>query len=178
VSNLALSQLAVGDPGGALAEARRSDRLSPGYTTAAYYVGLALYDLGRFEESVSVLMPLATMHAGGLTTPWAGQAPDAALAIAQITAGDRPSALAILRSIDSTAYPVEVGLVNAALGETGAAYELFASPIPVGYGSAMLFHHHFRSIWATLDDKSCLVALGRAIARRWNAEPPVAQPVD
>jgi len=178
VSNLALSKLAVGDPELALVEARRSDRLSPGYTTAAYYLGLALYDLGRFDQSVSVLMPLATMHGGRLTTPWAGQAPDAALAIAQIAAGDRPGALATLRSIDRTAYPVEVGLVNAALGETNAAYELFASPIPAGYGGAMLFHHHFRSIWETLDDKSRLVALGRAFARSWNAEPPIAEPDD
>ena len=175
VSNLALSQLALGDPRGALAEARRSDRLSPGYTTAAYYRGLALYDLGRFEQSVSVLMPLATMHAGRLTTPWAGQAPDAALAIAQIAVSDRPGALATLRTIDRSAYPVEVGLVNAALGEMGTAYELFAGPIPAGYGGAMLFHLHFRRIWATLEDKSRLVALGRAIARSWNAEPRFAE---
>ena len=79
VSNLALSLLAAGDPVGCLAEARRAAVLSPGYTTARYYEGLALFDQGRFSESVETLTPLGTTHAGGLTTPWAGQAPDAAL---------------------------------------------------------------------------------------------------
>jgi len=171
VSNLALSLLAVGHPEPALAEARRSDALSPGYTTAAYYAGLALYDLGRYEESVAVLEPLATALAGELTTPWAGMSPDAALAIAQLASGDHPAALATLGTINSGAYPVEAGLVHAALGDPTSAYELFASPTPTGYGAAMLFHHHFRDIWARLDDESRLVALAGHVARSWNAEP-------
>jgi tetratricopeptide (TPR) repeat protein len=172
VSNLALSLLAVGHPDSALAEARRSDALSPGYTTAAYYTGLAHYDLGRHEEAVAVLERLATAVAGELTTPWAGMSPDAALAIAQIAAGDRPAALATLGTIDSGAYPVEAGLVHAALGDPTSAYQLFASPTPTGYGAAMLFHHHFRDIWAKLDDESRLVALAGHVARSWNAESP------
>lgn len=170
VSNLALSLLAVGNPEHALAEGRRSDALSPGYTTAAYYAGLALYDLGRYEESVAVLEPLATSRTGELTTPWAGMAPDAALAIAQIASGDQPAARGTLRAIDSHAHPVAAGLVHAALGDPMSASELFASPTPAGYGSAMLFHHHFRDIWAKFDDESRLVALGRHVGRSWNAE--------
>jgi serine/threonine-protein kinase len=175
VSNLSLSLLAVGNPELALVEARRSDALSPGYTTAAYYAGLALYDLGRYEESVAVLEPLATSLTGELTTPWAGQAPDAALAIAQIACGDRTTAMGTLRTIDTAAYPVEAGLVRVALGDPSSAYELFAGPIPAGYGSAMLFHHHVRDIWASFDDESRLVALGRLLARSWNAEPGAAR---
>jgi tetratricopeptide (TPR) repeat protein len=171
VSNLALSLLAVGDPGRALSEAHRSDALSPGYTTAAFYGGLALYDLGRFRESVSVLRTLATTPSGGLTTPWAGQSPDAALAIAQVADGDRDGALGTLRTIDSRAYPIEAGLVHAALGDASSAYELFAGPIPAGYGGAMLFHHHFREIWARLDDAPRMERLARNLARSWNAEP-------
>ncbi len=178
VSNLALSLLAVGNPESALAEASRSDGLSPGYTTAAYYAGLALYDLGRFDESVSVLVPLATARAGERTTPWAGMAPDAALAIAQIAAGDRTAAVATLRTIDSGAYPVEAGLVHAALDEAMSAYKAFTSRTPAGYGAAMLFHHHFRDIWATLDDESHLGELAGHIARSWNAEPGFASRVD
>lgn len=171
VSNLALSLLAVGHPEPALAEARRSDALSPGYTTAAYYAGLALYDLGRYEESVAVLEPLATALAGELTTPWAGMSPDAALAIAHLASGDHRAALATLGTIDSGAHPIEAGLVHAALGDPASAYELFARPTPAGYGAAMLFHHHFRDIWARLDDQSRLIALGGHVAWSWNAEP-------
>lgn len=170
VSNLALSLLGVGDPGSALEEAHRSDRLSPGYTTAAYYAGLALYDLGRFEESGQVLAPLATARSGRLTVPWAGQAPDAALAIAQAASGDSSAALATLRTIDTAAYPVEAGLVHAAVGDTKSAFGLFASRIPAGYGAAMLFHLHFRDVWAKLDNPR-LAALARHIAGSWNAEP-------
>lgn len=170
VSNLALSLLALGQPGPALAEARRSDRISPGYTTAAFYAGLALYDLGRMDESVATLAPLATAAAGRLTTPWAGQSPDAALAIAQHAVGDRTAALDTLASIDLDAYPVEAGLVHAALGDAAVAYALFERPIPAGYGAPMLFHHHFRDVWSRLDE-SRLRALGRRIARSWNAEP-------
>ena len=171
VSNLALSLLAVGDPGRALEEAGRSDRLSPGYTTAAYYVGLALYDLGRVEESVLLLAPLATARSGSLTVPWAGQAPDAALAVAQLASGDRPAALGTLRTIDTGAYPVEAGLVHAAAGDSPSAYELFASRTPAGYGAAMLFHLHFRDIWAKLDNEPRLTSLARHIAASWNAAP-------
>jgi len=171
VSNLSLSLLGVGDPGPALEEARRSGRLSPGYTTAAYYIGLALYDLGRLEESMAVLAPLATARSGGLTVPWAGQAPDAALSIAQLAAGDRAGALATLRTIDTAAFPVEAGLVHAALGDAPSAYELFTSRTPTGYGAAMLFHLHFRDVWAQLDDEARLAALARHIARSWNAQP-------
>lgn len=175
VSNLALALLALGRPGPALAEAERSGRMSPGYTTAAYYAGLALYDLGRYHESVSALAPLATAAAGSLTTPWAGQSPDAALAIAHLAAGERAAALDVLATIDRDAYPVETGLVNAALGDVKSAYEHFAGPIPAGYGAAMLFHHHFRDIWSRLEDETRIRDLGRRIARSWNAEPEVGR---
>jgi TolB-like protein len=172
VSNLALSLLASGNPDHALDEARRSDRLSPGYTTAAYYAGLALYDLGRFNESVAVLVPLRSAGAGGLTTPWAGQSPDAALAIAQLASGDPAAARATLHTIDRTADPIAAGLVHAALGDLPSAYQLFANRAPAGYGAAMLFHHHFRDIWALVDDESRLVELAAHVARSWHAEPP------
>jgi tetratricopeptide (TPR) repeat protein len=171
VSNLALSLLGVGRTDHALAETHRSDGLSPGYTTAAFYTGLALYDLGRYEEALVTLEPLATGSNGRLTTPWAGQAPDAALAIAQVAVGSVAAARATLGTIDRRAYPVEAGLVHAALREPTSAYELFASPTPAGYGAAMLFHLHFRDIWKTLDDESRLAALANHVARSWSAVP-------
>jgi DNA-binding SARP family transcriptional activator/Tfp pilus assembly protein PilF len=173
VSNLALALLAVGRAEQALAEARRSDLLSPGYTTAAYYAGLALYDLGRFAESVAVFTPLASALAGELTVPWAGMAPDAALAIAQTASGERAAALATLGTIDSAAHPVAAGLVHAALGDSTTAHELFARPTPAGYGAAMLFHLHFRNVWTRLEDGARLVDLARHIAHSWKAEPRI-----
>ena len=171
VSNLALSLLAAGDPVGGLAEARRAAVLSPGYTTARYYEGLALFDQGRFSESVETLTPLGTSHAGGLTTPWAGQAPDAALAIGHVSTGNLAAAREVLDAIDTRAFPVEAGLVHLALGDTDQAHGLFAGPVPPGYGSAMLFHLHFPDLWQRLTADRRRDLEGR-IARAWHVTPP------
>ena len=171
VSNLALSLLAAGDPVGCLAEARRAAVLSPGYTTARYYEGLALFDQGRFSESVETLTPLGTTHAGGLTTPWAGQAPDAALAIGHVSTGNLAAAREVLDAIDTRAFPVEAGLVHLALGDTDQAHDLFAGPVPPGYGSAMLFHLHFPDLWQRLTADRRRDLEGR-IARAWHVTPP------
>lgn len=171
VSNLALSLTAVGDPEQGLAEARRADELSPGYTTAAYYMGLALYDLGCFTEAREVLDPLAIGAPGQLTVPWAGMAPDAALAITQVALGDAAAATATSATIDPTTHPVEAGLVAAALGDIDRAHEHFAAPSPVGYGGAMLRHHHFRDVWGRLGEDPRLHDLDRHIARSWSARP-------
>lgn len=171
VSNLALALIAAGDPGQGLAEARRADALSPGYTTAAYYAGLALYDQGRYADAVEALHPLATAHADGLTTPWAGQAPDAALALAHVAAGDPGAARGVLATIDARTFPVEAGLVHLGLAEPDQAVSLFAGPIPPGYGSAMLFHLHFGDVWARARRPDVLAALGREIALAWQTTP-------
>jgi hypothetical protein len=98
-------------------------------------------------------------------------APDAALAIALVATGDDAAARATLQTIDAGAYPVEAGLVHAAMGDRATAYELFERPIPAGFGAAMLFHHHFRDVWKTLDDQSRLDRLAASIARSWHADP-------
>ena len=169
VSNLALALTATGRPEPGLAEARRADDLSPGYTTAAYYAGLALYDLARLDEAVAALEPLAVANAGGLTTPWAGMSPDAALAVALVATGDTAGAAAVLDTIDVTTYPVEAGLVHLALGDVETAFDDFGrGAAPIGYGGAMLRHLHFRDIWAGLGDDPRLGELDARIAQSWN----------
>lgn len=166
VSNLALALIASRDPVQGLAEARRADALSPGYTTAAYYEGLALYDQRRFREAVVKLGPLATADAGGLAVPWAGQAPDAALALSHVAAGDPPAARDVLATIDADASPVEAGIVHLALGEPDRSALLLAGPVPGGYGGAMLFHLHFPDVWANLADRE-REELAGLVARSW-----------
>lgn len=168
VSNLALALLAVSRPGEALAEARRAGALSPGYTTAVYYEGLALYDLGRFDESAAVLAPLSVLAWGELSTPWAAMGPDAALALAEVGAGRPDLAHRTLTSIDPASNPFEAGLVHVGLGQTEEAWRLLAACERVGYGPAMIFHHHFRDIWERLAPNPRLDDLAAMVDRSWN----------
>lgn len=171
VTNLALAHLAVGDPAAAANEARRASEISPGYTTALYYSGLALYDLGRFSEAVDVLSPQSMAHAGSLTTPWASMGPDAALALAQIRVGSRDHAANTLETIDPAVYPFEAGLVHAGLGDLDNAYHHFDQLSTTPYGPTLIFHHHFRDVWETLDH-SKLEHLADVVYRSWGMEPP------
>ncbi len=172
VTNLALSHLAVGDPERALAEAKRAGELSPGYTTAAYYEGLALYDLGRYDDAVAVLTPLASAVTGELTTPWASMAPDAALALAQIAADRREDALRTLGTIDAGEYPFEAGIGHAGLGDVEEALAHFSRVVTVSFGPALLFHHHFRDVWAGLQDSPRLAELEGKVYRTWSMKAP------
>lgn len=168
VSNLALSLLAVGEPEQALGEARRAGVLSPGYTTAAYYEGLALYDLGRCAESAAVLAPLTVTAWGGLSTPWASMGPDAGYALAETGAGRPDRARGALASIDPETHPFEAGLVHAGLGHVDEAFALFAACERVGFGPAMTLHHHFSDVWARLGSDARLEDLAAVIDRSWN----------
>ncbi|MGD8202247.1 BTAD domain-containing putative transcriptional regulator [Ornithinimicrobium sp. W1679] len=168
VSNLALALLAVDRPGQALAEARRADVLSPGYTTAAYYEGLALYDLGRFADAATVLEPLRSSVWGGPSTPWASRCPDAAYALAQARAGRPDRTRQTLDTVDPHAYPVEAGLIHAGLGQDDEAWRLFGSTQRVGFGPAMALWHHFRDVWAALGPDARLEELAAVVRRSWN----------
>lgn len=172
VSNVALSLLAVERPEEALTEARRASVLSPGYTTSAYYEGLALYDLGEFDEAVAVLTPLSLAEFGELATPWASMGPDAALALAQVAAGKREDARRTLDTIDPESYPFEAGVVYAGLGDTEKAFAHFARVENAPYGPALIFHHHFRDVWAELSDDPRFQRLAAQVARSWRMPLP------
>ncbi len=172
VTNLALAHLAAQNPRPALDEARRATVLSPTYTTSLYYEGIALYDLGRADDAVGVLTPLSVGVAGEPSTPWAGMAPDAALALALIASGRTDAARDVLATIERDRYPVEAGLVHLGLGDRADARELFDGGTPLGYGACLLIHHHFRETWAVLRDDALRGRLIRRAARSWNTEPP------
>lgn len=174
VTNLALSHLAVGEPEKALEEAIRAGNLSEGYTTAVYYEGIALYDLGRFDEAARALAPLSFAIAGELTTPWASLGPDVALALARIAAGDRDGAAGALDWMDPTTHPFEVGLILAGLGEVDSALEQMSLVEATGYGPALLFHHHFGDVWSRLEGDPRLDRLTEVVFRSWMIDPPGA----
>jgi TolB-like protein/Flp pilus assembly protein TadD len=171
VSNLALAYLASGDPQEALKEARRATALSPTYTTAGYYEGLALHDLGRLEEAMTVLRPLAAVAAGELSAPWAGMGPDAALTVTLAEGDRREEAEQVLGTIAPEMFPVEAGLGHLALGRRDLAREIFASAGRLDYGPCLLLHHHFGGVWARLRDDRLHRWLLRTAARSWNVEP-------
>jgi TolB-like protein/Flp pilus assembly protein TadD len=88
VSNLAISNMASGLVDQALVEARRTRELAPDWSTGAFYEGLVLYRLGRFDEARSVLQ--------GLVVEWVGPGAQAALALACVGGGDTARARRLL----------------------------------------------------------------------------------
>jgi len=172
VSNLALSHLALGDPELAIIEARRAADLSPGYTTATYYEALGRYDMGRFDEVVTLLTPLSLAVAGELAVSWASMVPDAALALAHIGTGDQGAARVVLATIDSEAHPFEAAMVRSGLGDLESAYQLFGRVEHTPYGPALAFHYHFRDIWKQLSDDPRYRDLADLVYRSWKMEPP------
>lgn len=172
VSNLALSQLALRDPESAIVEARRAGELSPDYTTADYYEALARYDMGRFDEAVTLLTPLSLAVAGELAVSWASMMPDAALAISHVRTGNQAEAEKVLATIDAESYPFEAALVRAAMGESGSAFELFGRAEHTPYGPALAFHHHFHDIWNDLHDDPRYLGIVDLVYRSWKMEPP------
>jgi len=170
VSNLAFSYLAVGNPDSGLIEARRASELSPGYSTADYYQGICLCELGLYDEAVSVLEPLSLPEAGRLTVPWAELGPDAALAVALAASDDSARARDILAGIDADEHPFWVGFLHAALGEREPALGQFSSVEHMGAGSTLAVHHQFRSVWDPLRGDPLYVALVGVAYRSWGME--------
>jgi TolB-like protein/class 3 adenylate cyclase/Tfp pilus assembly protein PilF len=167
VSNLALSYLAAGDSESGLIEARRASELSPGYTTADYYQGICLCELGLYDEAVSVLRPLSLPEAGQLTVPWAEFGPDAALAVALQASGDSEGARDILAEIDADEHPFWVGFLHAALGEREPALQRFSRVEHMGAGSTLVVHYHFPSVWKPLRGDPRHDALVDTAYRSW-----------
>jgi tetratricopeptide (TPR) repeat protein len=172
VSNLAHSYLAIGEAEKALVEARKASELSSSYTTAPFYEGLALYELGRFMEARSVLTPLSVRGAGELSVPWAGYGPDATLALAHAGSGDLDGARAILADIDASAYPFPVGLVLAALGEIEPSFEAFGKVGEMSAWPTLAVHHHYRAVWRHVRDDPRFEDLRVRAYRSWNVDPP------
>ena len=172
VSNLALSSMALADYERGLAEARRAGELSPGYSTANYYQGICLYELGLYDEAVTVLTALSVPEAGELTVPWAELGPDAALALALRASGDSDGVRDVLTRIDADEYPFWVGLIHAALGERKPALRAFSRVDHMGAGPTLVVHHLYPSVWKPLRDDPRYDDLVGVAYRSWKLEPP------
>jgi TolB-like protein/class 3 adenylate cyclase len=171
VSNLALSHMAVGDTERGLIEGRRAGELSPGYTTADYYQGISLSELGLYDEAVEVLTPLSHSAAGRLTVPWAELGPDATLAVALQASGHSDRARDVLAAIDADEHPFWAGFVHAALGEREPALQCFSRVKHMGAGPTLVIHHYFPSVWSSLRGDPRYDALVRVAYRSWGMKP-------
>jgi class 3 adenylate cyclase/TolB-like protein/tetratricopeptide (TPR) repeat protein len=169
VSNLALSYLSVRQPEEALVEARRAQELSP-FTTADFYVALALYDLGRFDEARDVLEPLAVRSAGELTVPWARHGPDATLALTLVALGEDDEARSVRETIDRESHPFAAGLISLGLSEMETAIGEFARVEETSAWPNLAIHHHYRDVWGRIAGTDAHRELLATARRSWKVE--------
>jgi serine/threonine protein kinase/Tfp pilus assembly protein PilF len=163
VSNLALSLVTNGEPGKALVEARRAEELSPGWTTAIFYEGLALCNLGRLEEAKTAL--------SDLTVEWAGLGAEATLALTHVALGEEQEARQTLTGIDPGVDAFAAGLVHLALGEVDAAFDLFTSVELLTAWPSLAVHSLYKDVWETVKDDTRYQTLVRHAYTSWNLEP-------
>lgn len=164
VSNLAATLMTNGQPGPALAETRRIREIGPGWTTGAFYEGLVLYRLGRFDEAQSVLQ--------GLVVEWVGAGPRCALALACTAGGNLARARRIQAELQKAGEWFSVGLVHAALDDPDAALEAFAKVTDWGaYWPTLAVHGYFPDLIGRLEADARFRGLRANIHRAWGLEP-------
>jgi adenylate cyclase len=171
LNHLALSRLATGQEDKALVEARRATGLSP-FPTAVFYTGIALYELGRFDEATSALEPLAFRERGELSVAWAGHGPDATLALAHVAAGRADEARDLLGEIDAVRHPFASGLIRLALGEDTKAFADLMRTSELSAWPTLAVHHHYRRVWDRIESADVHQQLVRTAYRSWNLEAP------
>lgn len=163
VSNLAISHLANGLREQALLESRRIRELAPGWTSGAFYEGLTLYNLGRYDEARSVLQ--------GLVVEWVGPGPQATLALACIGSGEHGRARDLQATLAANDDHFSVGLVHAALDDVTAAFDAFEKVGDWGaYWPTLAMHQYFPGVVAGLGDSARLRGVFANIHRAWGLE--------
>ena len=163
-SNLALSLLINGHLEESLAAARRTTELQPDWTTGRFTEGLALYELGRFEESAEVLRGLRVESVDG--------GPRAAFAVACAAMGNVVEARALLDAFERLDDSFSAGLVRLALGERAAASTIRGSR--AGPLAAPAIHHFFRATLAPLRADPLGDTLKATMAEAWGLGRPRA----
>lgn len=164
VSNLAATLMTNGEPAQALVESRRIREIGPGWTSGAFYEGLVLYRLGRFDEAQSVLQ--------GLVVEWVGAGPRCALALACAASGDAARAQRLQAELRKAGEWFSVGLVHAALGEPDAAFDAFEKVTDWGaYWPTLAVHGYFPDLMDTLDGDARFRGMRANIHRAWGLEP-------
>ncbi len=165
-SNLALSLLINGHLEESLAAARRTTELQPDWTTGRFTEGLALYELGRFEESAEVLR--------GLRVEWVDDGPRAAFAVACAAMGNVVEARALLDAFERLDDSFSAGLVRLALGERDAAFDHFRRITRWTYWPTLAIHHFFRATLAPLRADPLGDTLKARMAEAWGLGRPRA----
>lgn len=164
VSNLSVSLLANGFPEEAVLEARRVRELAPGWSSGAFYEGLALYRLGRFDAACAVLQ--------GLVVEWVGSGPQGTLALACVGAGDTARARRLLAELEQAGEWFSVGLVHAALGDRDAAFGAFEQVRDWGaYWPTWAVHHYFPELMDRLSGDARYRGMLANIHRAWGLDP-------
>lgn len=161
ISNLSVSFLANGEADDALREARRVREIEPDWTTGAFYEGLALYRLGRFDEACSVLRDLSV--------PWVGSGPRAALALARVGSGDEAGADELLVEFEKAGDSFSVGLIQAARGETGRAFDAFGKVADWSeYWPTLSVHLYYPDVLGPLEADPRFNAIVHEVNRSWS----------
>jgi len=142
IHNVMSSNMANGHFGRGLREARRIEELGMYDTTPQFYEAMALHHLGRFDKAVELLE--------GLEVEWAGAGPLAALALAEAARGNTDRAGEVLEAIETAGGPFEAGLVHAALGDAGRAFECFGQIRQWGQWPALVLHHYYPEVLGPL----------------------------
>lgn len=169
VCNLAMAWLIHGEHELALAEARHATELVPAYATGEFFEGLALYEMGRFDEAASTLEDLMV--------PWAPSAARAALALARIGRGDPAGVRTLLEEIRSAGHLFDAGLVHAALGEVDHAFDAIEEADfrsldhGLSYWPTLAVRYLFGEVWSEVQDDPRHGALIRRVDEAWGLTP-------
>lgn len=163
VSNLSLASLVTGRADDAVREARRVRALEPSWTSGPFCEALACYELGRFDDAISLLRDLSV--------PWAGAGAPASLALAHAASGELAAAEHILERMDADDDAFASGLVRAALGDRGGAFEAFGRVGEWGDWPSMAIHGLYTDVWNRLRDDPRYPEILTAADRSWGVEP-------
>ena len=159
LSNLALARLALGDPVGAIEDARSIRDIQPEFPTGPFLEALALYHAGRFREALPLLQDL--------DVAWAPDAPAAIESLARLALGDTTGARHAARTIESTDDAFSAALVEAALGNTDAATAVMADIERWDYWPTFAVRYFFPDVLAPVRSDERFDDILRAVSASW-----------
>ncbi len=117
LSNLSISYLYNGYLERALSESLRGIEIQPDWDGQAIHHGMALFNLGRYSEAKAVFQDRIV--------PWAGNGPLATLALCHIMTGETDEAEKIKKKLQDKGDVFATGLIEAYLGNSDKALDLF-----------------------------------------------------
>lgn len=135
IHNLMSSNMACGNFGRGVREARRIEELGMYDASPSFYEAIALHHLGRFDAAAELL--------DGLKVQWAGAGAEAALALAEIARGNDARARELLGAIEHSGDEFAAALVRAALGRHDEALAAMESIEQWGQWPALVLHHYY-----------------------------------